>query len=246
MTAEAPRRRAVGHILLLAAGLLVLIAISAGSVHPGQQGARGRARGSCTPSRSKTRYRSSCCSCGAPKAHSAAISLTLRPDFRADFAQAICRTDAGADAVERAHQRQSGSKASSSTRSCRSPTSGSRNSHTTIELARTQRMNDAAKIVREGIGRDTMKHIEDLAVRMRAEEDRLFVERTTNADRSQTLAASITGIGSGFVDRAGRHLDLPGAALVARTRRGRRQAARQQSQPRGHDRRAHRGPARSQ
>ena len=34
---------------------------------------------------------------------------------------------------------------------------------------------------------------------MRAEEDRLFVERTTNADRSQTLAASITGIGSGFV-----------------------------------------------
>jgi signal transduction histidine kinase len=70
---------------------------------------------------------------------------------------------------------------------------------TTIELARSQRMSDAAKIVREGIGRDTMKHIDDLAVRMRAEEDRLFVERTTNADRSQTLAASITGIGSGFV-----------------------------------------------
>src|SRR5206468_10426133 len=70
---------------------------------------------------------------------------------------------------------------------------------TTIELARSQRMNDAAKIVREGIGRDTMKHIENLAVRMRAEEDRQFVERTTNADRSQTLAASITGIGSGFV-----------------------------------------------
>jgi signal transduction histidine kinase len=34
---------------------------------------------------------------------------------------------------------------------------------------------------------------------MRAEEDRLFVERRTNADRSQTLAASMTGIGSGFV-----------------------------------------------
>jgi signal transduction histidine kinase len=60
-------------------------------------------------------------------------------------------------------------------------------------------MSDAAKIVREGIGRDTMNHIDDLAGRMRAEEDRLFAERTTNADRSQTLAASITGIGSGFV-----------------------------------------------
>jgi signal transduction histidine kinase len=70
---------------------------------------------------------------------------------------------------------------------------------TTNELARSKRMSDAAKIVREGIGRDTMRHIDDLAARMRAEEDRLFVERTTNADRSQTLAASITGIGSGFV-----------------------------------------------
>jgi signal transduction histidine kinase len=70
---------------------------------------------------------------------------------------------------------------------------------TTNELARSRRMSDAAKIVREGIGRDTMNHIDDLAGRMRAEEDRLFAERTTNADRSQTLAASITGIGSGFV-----------------------------------------------
>jgi len=70
---------------------------------------------------------------------------------------------------------------------------------TTNELARSRRMSDTAKIVREGIGRDTMNHIDDLAGRMRAEEDRLFAERTTNADRSQTLAASITGIGSGFV-----------------------------------------------
>ena len=44
-----------------------------------------------------------------------------------------------------------------------------------------------------------MKHIDDLAGQMRAEEDRLFAERTTNADRSQTLAASMTSVGSGFV-----------------------------------------------
>jgi signal transduction histidine kinase len=44
-----------------------------------------------------------------------------------------------------------------------------------------------------------MKRIDDLAGQMRAEEDRLFAERTKNADRSQTLAASLTGIGSGFV-----------------------------------------------
>jgi signal transduction histidine kinase len=69
----------------------------------------------------------------------------------------------------------------------------------TIELAQTQRIDDATRIVREGIGRDAMKHIDDLASQMRAEEDRLFVERTTNADRSQSLAASMTGVGSGFV-----------------------------------------------
>jgi len=33
VTANAQRKRAIGHILLLAAGLLVLTAISAGSVH---------------------------------------------------------------------------------------------------------------------------------------------------------------------------------------------------------------------
>ena len=41
-------------------------------------------------------------------------------------------------------------------------------------------------------------------------------------------------------DRAGRHVDLPGAALLARPRRGRSKTARQQSQPRSHRRRAHR------
>jgi signal transduction histidine kinase len=69
----------------------------------------------------------------------------------------------------------------------------------TIELARTQHLNDATRIIREGIGRDAMNHLVDVTGRMRAEEDRLFALRTTNADRSQTLAASLTGIGSGFV-----------------------------------------------
>jgi len=69
----------------------------------------------------------------------------------------------------------------------------------TIELARAQHVDDATRIIREGIGRDAMKHIDDLASQMRAEEDRLFILRTTNADRSQTLAASMTGVGSGFV-----------------------------------------------
>jgi signal transduction histidine kinase len=69
----------------------------------------------------------------------------------------------------------------------------------TMEMAPTLRIDDAARILRENSGRDAGKRIEDLAGQMRAEEDRLFAQRTTSADRSQTLAASLTWIGSGFV-----------------------------------------------
>jgi signal transduction histidine kinase len=53
--------------------------------------------------------------------------------------------------------------------------------------------------VREGIGRDAMGHIDDLANQMRVEEDHLFLQRTASADRSQSLAASMTAAGSGLV-----------------------------------------------
>jgi signal transduction histidine kinase len=69
----------------------------------------------------------------------------------------------------------------------------------TIELGRTQRLDDATRIVREGDGRDAMNRIDELADQMRAEEEHLFTLRTASADRSQTLAASMTGIGSGLV-----------------------------------------------
>ncbi len=69
----------------------------------------------------------------------------------------------------------------------------------TIELARTKHIDDATRIIREGVGRDVMKNIDELAGQMRAEEDRLFALRTASADRSQSLAASMTWIGSGFV-----------------------------------------------
>ena len=54
MTADAQRRRAIGQILLLAAGFLVLVAISAASVVLVNQARKDRRAGSCTPSRSKT------------------------------------------------------------------------------------------------------------------------------------------------------------------------------------------------
>ena len=68
-----------------------------------------------------------------------------------------------------------------------------------IDLALANRQNEAAEIARQEAGRDAMGHIRSLASEMRAEEERLFAARTTSADASQSLSASITSIGSGLV-----------------------------------------------
>lgn len=57
----------------------------------------------------------------------------------------------------------------------------------------------AAALIREAAAGDTTTTINNLANAMIREEERLFRIRTFNSDRSQTLAASMTGIGSGLV-----------------------------------------------
>ena len=197
MTADARRKRALGHILLLAAGLLVLTAISAGSVHLVNM-AREDARAVLHTVEVENQL--SLVQLGLRRAESAqrGYLATLRPDFQTDFEQAISELT---PALTKLSQLVTDNPVQRRLINEMMPLYDQRidEFRTTNELARSKRMSDAAKIVREGIGRDTMRHIDDLAARMRAEEDRLFVERTTNADRSQTLAASITGIGSGFV-----------------------------------------------
>jgi signal transduction histidine kinase len=123
---------------------------------------------------------------------------TLRPDFQTDFEEAASQLP---PALTRLSQLISDNPVQKRLADELLPLIDPRIAEfrRTIELARTQHLDDAAQIVREGIGRDAMKHIDDLAGQMRAEEDRLFGLRTTNADRSQTLAASLTWIGSGFV-----------------------------------------------
>jgi signal transduction histidine kinase len=197
VTADARRKRALGHILLLAAGLLVLTAISAGSVHRVNM-AREDARAVLHTVEVENQL--SLVQLGLRRAESAqrGYLATLRPDFQTDFEQAISELT---PALTKLSQLVTDNPVQRRLINEMMPLYNQRieEFRTTNELARSKRMSDAAKIVREGIGRDTMRHIDDLAARMRAEEDRLFVERTTNADRSQTLAASITGIGSGFV-----------------------------------------------
>jgi signal transduction histidine kinase len=197
VTPDATRRRVVGQILLLAAGLVVLTIISAGSVYLVNQ-AREDARWVLHTVEVENQI--SLVQLQLRRAESAQRGYlsTLLPAFQADFEQAASQLT---PALQRLNQFTVDNPVQSHIFDELLRLSNQRieEFRQTIALAQTEHINDAARIVREGTGRDAMNHIDDLAMQMRAEEDRLFAFRTKSADRSQTLAASLTAIGSGFV-----------------------------------------------
>lgn len=187
----------MGQILLLAAGLVVLTIISAGSVYLVNK-ARDDARWVLHTVEIENQLSLAQLQLRRAESAQRGYLSTLRPDFQTDFEEAAAQLT---PVLARLSLRINDNPVQKRLLGEMLPLINQRieEFRKTIELARKQRLNDAAQIVREGIGRDAMKHIDDLAGQMRAEEDRLFVERTTGADRSQTLAASMTGIGSGLV-----------------------------------------------
>jgi signal transduction histidine kinase len=191
------RRRAIGQILLLAAGLVVLTIISAGSVYLVNK-AREDARWIVRTVEVENQISLTQLQLRRAESAQRGYLSTLLPDFQTDFEEAASQLT---PALTRLSQLTGDNPVQKRLVDEMLPLINQQIAEfrNTIELARMRRIDDAAQRVREGIGRDVMKHIDDLAGRMRVEEDRLFVQRTTRADRSQTLAASMTGIGSGFV-----------------------------------------------
>ena len=197
MTSDATRGRAIGQILLLAAGLMVLTVISAGSVYLVNK-AREDARWVVHTVESENQISFTQLQLRRAESAQRGFLLTLQPRFQTDFEEAASQL---APAMTRMGQLVSDNPVQRRLLDQMVPLSNQRIDafRQTIELARMRRLDAAAKIVREDIGRDAMNHIYDLAGQMRAEEDRQFALRKADADRSQTLAASMTGIGSGFV-----------------------------------------------
>jgi signal transduction histidine kinase len=197
VTSDATRRRAVGHILLLVAGLVVLTVISAGSVLLVNE-ARDDARWVVHTLEVESQI--SLVQSQLRRAESAQRGYlsTLLPAFQADFEEAATQLT---PALTRLNQSTIDNSVQRNILVELLPLIKQRieEFRETIALAQTEHVNDAARIVREGTGRDAMSHIDDLAGQMRSEEDRLFALRTRSADRSQTLAASLTATGSGLV-----------------------------------------------
>jgi len=219
VTPDAKRRRAIGQILLLAAGLVVLTVISAGSVYLVNR-AREDARWVLHTVEVENQLSLTQLQLRRAESAQRGYLSTLLPDFRTDFEAAAAQLT---PALQRLSQLVSDNPVQNRLVGEMIPLDNQQiqQFRNTIELARTQRIDDATRVLREGIGRDAMKHIDDLASQMRAEEDRLFNERTTNADRSQSLAASMTWVGSGFVVvLAGISIFLVRRSARARPRRG--------------------------
>jgi hypothetical protein len=197
VTPDAARRRAIGQVLLLAAGLVVLTVISAGSVHLVNK-AREDARWVVHTVEVENQISLALLELRRAESAQRGYLSTLRTDFQGDFERAASHLP---PVLRQLHELTSDNPVEQRLVDEIIPLANQRidEFRKTIELARTEHTEDATRIVREGAGRDAMNRIRTLAGQMHAEEDRLFALRTANADRSQTLAASLTGIGSGLV-----------------------------------------------
>jgi signal transduction histidine kinase len=197
VTADATRRRAIGQILLLAAGFLVLVAISVASVILVNQ---ARDDNAAVVHTVEVQNQINTVLLEIRRAESAARGylLTYGPQFLADHEAAVASVT---PAVDRLAQLTSDNPVQIENIRKLRPAIEQRVSQFTQEMdfvKRSQQAN-AAELVREAAAGNISASIRDAAMAMLAEESRLFAQRTEKADRTQVLASSVTIAGSSCV-----------------------------------------------
>ncbi len=218
MTPEVRRRRATGQILLLAAGFLVLVVISAASVLLVNQ---SREDNAWVVHTIEVENQTNALLLEIRRAESAARGylVTMGPDFLADHNQAVAAILPELDKLERL------------TADNPLQVENIRKLRAAIETQLDQFAREmkflkqgsparATAVVREAAARDTTSAIRDTAGAMRSEEERLLNLRVANADRSERLAVTVTIAGSALV------ILLAGISilLLRRSARGRDEA----------------------
>ncbi|RQH08053.1 CHASE3 domain-containing protein [Bradyrhizobium sp. RP6] len=197
MTAEAHRRRAFWQILLFAAGLLVLTVISAGSVYLVNK-AREDSKWVVHTIEVENQVNALLLEVRRAESGARGYLLTQGENFRVDHEKAVAAIIPALDKLTRLSgdnpaQRENVEKLSAAIEI--------RLGQFAQEMVfiRQGQPDKAVALVREAAAQDTTTRIATVANAMIQEEERLFRLRTANSDRSQTLAASMTGIGSGLV-----------------------------------------------
>ena len=218
MTPDLRRRRALGQILLFAAGLAVLTAISAGSVYLVNKARQDNDRVIHTI---EVENQVNALVLQVRRAESSARGylLTTGAEFRADHEAALAAIPPALDRLthlinDNPAQRASIVKLREAVEVRLEQFSRE------MDLIKRGDPDGAAALLRQAAAANSTDTIRDAAASMIAEEERLFSLRSANADRSQTLAASMTWIGSSFVVL----LALVSIWLVRRSARARDEA----------------------
>ncbi|AMA57958.1 sensor histidine kinase [Bradyrhizobium sp. CCGE-LA001] len=197
MTAESHRRRRFWQILLLSAGLLVLTVISAGSVYLVN---KAREDNKWVVHTIEVENQIHALLLEVRRAESAARGylLTQGADFKVDHEKAVTAIIPALDRLTRLSGDNPGQRANIEKLSASIETRLGQFAQEMDFIAKGQ-PEKATALVREVASTDATAAIARVATAMLQEEERLFRLRTANADRSQTFAASMTGIGSGLV-----------------------------------------------
>ncbi len=191
------RRRALGQILLLAAGFLVLVAVSVASVLLVN---KARSDSAWVVHTVEAENQINALLLDIRRAESAARGylLTSGEEFLTDHEQAVARITPDIDELGRLT---SDNPAQVENVRRLRPVIETRLDQFAREkkFVRDGQLQDATNLMRQAAAGNTSGAIKDVADRMHAEEERLFELRTGNADRSQLLASTVTITGSALV-----------------------------------------------
>jgi signal transduction histidine kinase len=197
LTADATRRRAIGQILLLSAGFLVLVAISATSVVLVNQ---SRKDNGWVVHTVEVENQVNALLLDVRRAESATRGYMLShgPQYLSEQQSAIAEIKPELDrlaelVVDNPAQVANAAKLREAIEFRLADFAKG------IVSAENNEIEAAAAIMRSGRPNKSVESIAQASQAMRAEEDRLFAERTQTADRTQQLASIVTVAGSALV-----------------------------------------------
>jgi signal transduction histidine kinase len=197
VTLDATRRRTISQILLLAAGFLVLVAISVTSVLLVN---KGRKDSALVVHTIEVESQINALLLEIRRAESAARGylLTLGAEFLGDHEAAIAAIPADVAKLERLTS--DNPVQAENVRRLRAALDTRLDQFAReMDFVKRNQPAGAVALVREAAAGNTSSTIRDVALAMLAEEERLFSLRTATADRTQQLASVVTVAGSGLV-----------------------------------------------
>ena len=197
VTVDATRRRAIGQILLLSAGFLVLVAISTMSVLLVN---RARDDNGWVVHTVEVENQMNALLLEVRRAESAArgFLLTSEPRFRSEYEVATAAVIANVDKL-RELSRDNPVQVENIKR-LQTPLDARLSEFAkTVDSVNRHDAEAGIAVMREAAAGNAVQRMNDVVDDMRAEENRLFAERTQISDRTQQLASIVTVAGSGLV-----------------------------------------------